>query len=74
MADLSRVDPWTAEATENTVRVFAERKEIKLGAVAQPLRAALMERTTSPGIFEVLQVLGNQESLARLADLAHNTA
>jgi hypothetical protein len=41
------------------VRVFAERKEIKLGAVAQPLRAAL---------------LGNQESLARLADLAHNTA
>jgi glutamyl-tRNA synthetase len=38
--------------------------------VAQPLRAALTGRLTSPGIFEVLQVLGKQESLARLADQA----
>ena len=72
--DLSRVEPWTAEATENTVRAFAERKEIKLGAVAQPLRAALTGRPTSPGIFEVLQVLGKQESLARLADQARHAA
>ncbi len=74
MTDLSSVDPWTAEATENTVRAFAERKEIKLGVVAQPLRAALTGRPTSPGIFEVLQVLGKQESLARLADQARNAA
>jgi glutamyl-tRNA synthetase len=74
MTDLSGVDPWTAEATENTVRAFAERKEIKLGAVAQPLRAALTGRPTSPGIFEVLQVLGKEESLARLADQARNAA
>ena len=47
---------------------FAERKDVKLGAVAQPLRAALTGRTTSPGIFEVLQVLGKAESLARIAD------
>src|SRR5271156_4746570 len=64
MTDLSRVEPWTAAATEDTVRAFAERKDIKLGAVAQPLRAALTGRQTSPGIFDVLQVLGKQESLA----------
>jgi glutamyl-tRNA synthetase len=74
MTDLSRVEPWTAEATENTVRAFALRKEVKLGAVAQPLRAALTGRPTSPGIFEVLQVLGKQESLARLADQARYAA
>jgi glutamyl-tRNA synthetase len=70
LPDLDRVDPWTPENTENTVRAFAERKEIKLGAVAQPLRAALTGRPTSPGIFDVLHVLGKQESIARLADQA----
>src|SRR5580692_2733163 len=72
LPDLSKLDPWTAEATENAVRAFAERKEIKLGAVAQPLRAALTGRLTSPGIFDVLQVLGKPESLARLADQARS--
>lgn len=65
---LSAVEPWTAEATEQAVRVFAEQKTLKLGAVAQPLRAALTGRTTSPGIFDVLIVLGKTESLARLID------
>ena len=69
-ADLFKVESWTAEATEQTVRTFAEKKGAKLGAVAQPLRAALTGRTTSPGIFEVLTVLGKAESLARLADQA----
>jgi glutamyl-tRNA synthetase len=67
-AELGGVEPWTTEATERTVRLFAETKGAKLGAVAQPLRAALTGRTTSPGIFEVLAVLGKTESLARLAD------
>jgi glutamyl-tRNA synthetase len=66
--ELARVEPWTAAATEQTVRAFAERKGAKLGAVAQPLRASLTGRTTSPGIFEVLVVLGKAESLARIAD------
>ena len=69
-AELTAVEPWTPEATEQAVRTFAERKGTKLGAVAQPLRAALTGRTTSPGIFEVLSVLGKAESLARLADQA----
>jgi glutamyl-tRNA synthetase len=70
---LSTVDPWTAQATEHAVRAFAEGHGAKLGAVAQPLRAALTGRTTSPGIFDVLAVLGKDETLARLTD-QFNTA
>jgi glutamyl-tRNA synthetase len=68
--ELERVEPWNAESAEAAVRTFAERRGIKLGAVAQPLRAALTGRTTSPGIFDVLAVLGRQESLSRIADQA----
>jgi glutamyl-tRNA synthetase len=67
-AELAAVEPWTPETTERAVRDFADRRGAKLGAVAQPLRAALTGRTTSPGIFEVLTVLGKSESLGRLAD------
>jgi len=70
LPDLSKVEPWTAAVIESAVRAFVERKDLKLGAVAQPLRAALTGRPTSPGIFDVLQVLGKPESLARLADQA----
>jgi len=67
-AALERVADWRAETTEAALRVFADRNGLKLGAVAQPLRAALTGRTTSPGIFDVLAVLGRQECLARLGD------
>jgi glutamyl-tRNA synthetase len=66
--ELNAVAQWGAEATETVVRGFAERHGVKLGAVAQPLRAALSGRTTSPPIFDVLTVLGKQESLGRIAD------
>src|SRR3954470_9066389 len=68
--EIEAVEPWTADVTEQAVRGYAERKGAKLGAVAQPLRAALTGRTTSPGIFNVLAVLGRDESLARLRDQA----
>ena len=68
--DLAMVDPWSAQGAEGAVRAYAERTGVKLGAVAQPLRAALTGRTTSPGIFDVLAVLGKAESLARIADQA----
>jgi glutamyl-tRNA synthetase len=68
--ELRQVEPWTVEATEQAVRAFAERRGIKLGSVAQPLRAALTGRTTSPPIFDVLAVLGKSESLSRLQDQA----
>jgi glutamyl-tRNA synthetase len=66
--EFEAVSPWEAAATEAAVRAFAERKGQKLGAVAQPLRAALTGRSTSPGIFEVLAVLGKAESVGRLRD------
>src|SRR5262245_51350160 len=68
VGELETVEPWNAEATEQAVRAFAERKGVKLGGVAQPLRAALTGRTTSPPIFDVLTVLGKRESLGRLTD------
>ncbi|MBN9432193.1 MAG: glutamate--tRNA ligase [Bosea sp.] len=61
---------WTVEATEAAVKAFAEAEGLKLGKVAQPLRAALTGRSTSPGIFDVLMVLGREESLGRIADQA----
>src|SRR5256886_3199118 len=69
-ADLKIVEPWSVETTEQAVRAFADRKGLKLGNVAQPLRAALTGRTTSPPIFDVLAVLGKSESLGRLQDQA----
>ncbi len=65
---LSAVDDWTASNTEAAIRALAESLGIKLGNVAQPLRAALTGRTTSPGVFDVLAVLGRDESLGRIAD------
>jgi glutamyl-tRNA synthetase len=69
-ATLQAVSPWSGETTEAAMRDFAEANGLKLGAVAQPLRVALTGRTTSPGIFDVLAVLGREETLARLADQA----
>jgi glutamyl-tRNA synthetase len=66
--DLEHLDPWTSETTEQAVRAFAQRTGMKLGQIAQPLRAALTGRTTSPSIFEVLSILGRSESLARIED------
>ncbi len=67
---LETVAPWTAATTEAAMRGFAEQNGLKLGAVAQPLRVALTGRTTSPGIFDVLAVLGRETCLERLQDQA----
>ncbi|WIG50716.1 MAG: Glutamyl-tRNA synthetase [Afipia sp.] len=69
---LEAVNPWTAEAAEAAMRQFAEQNSLKLGAIAQPLRVALTGRTTSPGIFDVLAVLGRQTCLDRLQDQAES--
>ena len=66
--ELTAVEPWSPASTEQAIRAIAERKGVKLGSVAQPLRAALTGRTTSPPIFDVLAVLGKSESLGRLRD------
>ncbi len=69
-AALEKVEPWSAATTEAAMRDFAEQNSLKLGAIAQPLRVALTGRTTSPGIFDVLGVLGREACLNRLQDQA----
>ena len=59
---------WDSPSLEAAIREVAEASGAKLGKLAQPLRAALTGRTTSPGIFDVLALLGRDESLARIAD------
>jgi glutamyl-tRNA synthetase len=65
---LAGVSEWNHDATESAVKALAETEGLKLGKLAQPLRAALTGRATSPGIFDVLVLLGQDESLARIAD------
>ncbi|WP_293877650.1 MULTISPECIES: glutamate--tRNA ligase [unclassified Sphingomonas] len=67
-AALDAVQQWDQEAIEAAVRQVADSQGVKLGQVAQPLRAALTGRKTSPGIFDVLALLGKEESLGRIAD------
>jgi glutamyl-tRNA synthetase len=61
---------WRAGSLEAVVRAFAEEAQVKLGAVAQPLRAVLTGAAASPGIFFVMEILGREEVLARIADAA----
>ncbi|MFZ2103528.1 MAG: glutamate--tRNA ligase [Oricola sp.] len=65
---LEAVENWNTDELDAAVRIFSEVEELKLGKVAQPLRAALTGRSTSPGVFDVLAVLGRDESLARIRD------
>jgi glutamyl-tRNA synthetase len=77
LADLlERLRPaeWQPERLEDEVRSFADQKGIKLGSVAQPLRAALTGSVASPGIFVVMKALGREESLGRIADAAGSAA
>ena len=57
---------WTTAALEANLKAYAEEQGLGLGKLAQPLRAALTGQTTSPGIFDVLALLGKEESLARI--------
>ena len=68
-ASLNTIDPWSAETIEAAIRALADTEGAKLGQIAQPLRAALCGSTTSPGIFEVAEVLGKEEVLGRLDDV-----
>ncbi|MGO4404886.1 glutamate--tRNA ligase [Bosea sp. RAF48] len=67
---LAVVSDWAPAPLEAAVRAYVEESGIKLGQAAQPLRAALTGRAMSPGLFDVMAVLGRDETLARLADQA----
>ncbi len=64
---LAELPAWEEDDIESTVRDFAEKTGVKLGQVAQPLRAALTGSTTSPGIFEVMAALGRDQVVARIS-------
>ena len=70
MPVLSSPAEWSAQVLEAAVKTHAETTGLKLGKLAQPLRAALTGTSTSPGIFDVLEVLGKEESLGRIGDHA----
>jgi glutamyl-tRNA synthetase len=67
---LEVAEAWQAPALEAIVRAFSEAEGAKLGAVAQPLRAALTGKAVSPPVFDVMAALGREEALARLRDVA----
>jgi glutamyl-tRNA synthetase len=69
MAEVLRgLNEWSVPTIDTAMRALAEAKGLKLGKLAQPLRAALTGRTISPGIFEVMVLIGRDESMARLED------
>ncbi|HUC60879.1 MAG TPA: glutamate--tRNA ligase [Alphaproteobacteria bacterium] len=66
---LEALASWDQGSIEAAVRASAEAEGVKLGELAQPLRAALTGSTVSPGIFEVMELLGNAEVLGRIRDV-----
>ncbi len=64
-----KLENWSAETVEACIRNYAEEYDLKLGKVAQPIRAALTGKATSPGAFDVLQILGQKETLSRLTSI-----
>ncbi|RYE10177.1 MAG: glutamate--tRNA ligase [Hyphomicrobiales bacterium] len=65
---LAAINDWSVPAIDAAIRAFAESRGLKLGKVAQPLRVALTGRTVSPGVFEVMVLIGRDETLARIGD------
>jgi len=64
---LAAESDWTSATLEASLKAMAEALGLGLGKLAQPLRASLTGQATSPGIFDVLVLLGREESLARIA-------
>lgn len=64
--ELDALENWTEEDVDASVRNIAEKLDLKLGKVAQPLRAVLTGSNSSPGIFEVMIVLGKSQTLKRI--------
>lgn len=68
---LKKATSWGEEELDGIAREYAEIRQLKLGKVAQPLRSALTGSNVSPSIFEVMAVLGRDETLARLENAAN---
>ena len=68
MPSLQKLAEWNADQLSQTVRDFCDLEELKLGKVAQPIRCAVAGTPTAPGVFEVMELFGKNETLARIAD------
>jgi glutamyl-tRNA synthetase len=66
---MEHIQPWTADAIEKWARRYAESHDLKLGQLAQPLRAAITGSNVSPPIFEVIAIFGQDETLSRISDI-----
>ncbi|ABM44719.1 glutamyl-tRNA synthetase 1 [Bartonella bacilliformis Peru38] len=64
---------WDTNTLDEALRHYAQKQELKFGTIAQPLRAALTGRATSPGVFDVLVLLGRNESLNRINQQINTT-
>jgi len=67
LLDLKAVTSFDQKDLENVFSILLERHQIKLGAIAQPLRVALTGTSVSPGIFEVMEVMGQEMVVQRLS-------
>ena len=72
--ELETLTDWTASALEELIRGFAERRELKLGKVAQPIRVAVTGSTISPAIFDTLEMIGRERTLRRIDRLLTRVA
>ena len=69
LPSIEALSSWNHSTIEQICRTFSESSGQKLGAIAQPLRAAVTGKTVSPGVFEVMDILGKEETLGRLKDV-----
>ena len=70
--ELQGLDNWSREALETAIAAFCERRGVKLGDVAQPLRVAATGRTVSPPIYDTLALLGQRGTLSRIRSVVRN--
>ena len=67
---LEQIHPWQAETIEAVTREACEARGWKLKDIAQPLRAAVTGARVSPPLFEVMEILGREETIARVEGAA----
>ncbi|MCX7913127.1 MAG: glutamate--tRNA ligase [Thermodesulfovibrionales bacterium] len=69
---LSKIDSFTKDEIAKVFEAIAERNKVKLGAIAQPVRVAITGGTASPGIFELIEVLGKEKVIKRLSKIVES--
>ena len=66
---LLKLEKWNKEEIEEDIKMYCQVNNINLGKLAQPLRAAITGKSVSPGLYELMEVLGKNETLARITNI-----